>query len=335
MKYVLIYNWQASIDDWFAKKIMDQGHEVVILDNTHGEKLRYKKWYRIFNVLHCFLMALRAIGVDKDSVIISMCATPGIIAAILDKKRHKILALNLLCHHSVKPSLGEKLRNMLYTEAFRNNNLMATCNTLEEIEKNAKIFSIENHKRMIVLEDAFNLDIAQDDYISEKGSYIFSGGASVRDWDTVVKAAKKLPEVQFHIVAREEDWPKSTDVDNIKTRFNVSMKEFYQDAFKSYALAIALNSTKTAGLLVVFQAIAHGKLTIVTKTPATSRVIPEEYHKMLLVEMFDADDLSNKINKVLELESKEYCKISDEIRKHLMDNYSQDAYFMKIWNLLN
>lgn len=327
MKYILIYNWKCQNDDWFKIQLIKAGNEVIIIDNPDDGEIRYKKWYRIINFFECIMMALKSIRTDKEYIIVSMCATPGIIASILDRKKHKIIALNLLCHSKSTPSLGQKLRDLFYKTAFYNTNLYATCNEEHNKDEYIKKFNIIGDERLIILEDAIIPEKLSKIYPSD--NYIFSGGASARDWNTLIKCAKKTPNQQYHICARETDWPSGSKLENIKVNFNIPKEKFNEDMLHSKIVLLALNSDVTAGLLVLFNAINQGKIVICTDTMTTRKFIPVSLHNKLLCQMFDSDDMKEKIQWAMNLDNESYIQIVTELQTYIYNHFSTDSYMKK------
>lgn len=327
MKYVLIYNWKCPDNDWFKKQLINRGHEVVIIDNPDDGQIRYKKWHRAINFLECIMMALKATRMEKDVVIVSMCATPGIIAAIIDRKKHRIIALNLLCHTSEKQTFMEKMRDLIYKKAFSNPNLFSSCN--EEGNRNdyIKRFEIEGNNRLIILEDAISAEEIHTKV--SQGSYIFSGGASARDWETLIKCANKTPELSYRVCARETDWPRKKISKNIFVDFNVPKEVFDENMMGSKFVLLPLKSDVTAGLLVLFNAINQEKLVICTDTMSIRKFIPKSLHSKLLFKMFDSDELQKRIQWAMGLDEKEYKQIVTELKKYMYENFSTDCYMDK------
>lgn len=333
MKFVLIYNWKCPENDWFKEELEKSGNEVVVIDNPDDGEIRYKKWHRAVNFMECLLMALRAIKMDKDYVIVSMCATPGIIASIMDISQHKIVALNLLCHTQKNPTVVQRIRDAFYRKAFANPNLYSTCNEDSNREDYIKRFNIRDDRRLLILEDAISSDeIASNVNESE---YIFSGGASARDWETLLGCAELTPEYKYCICARESDWPKGKLLTNVNVSFNVPKETFNDLLVGSKLILVPLNSDITAGLLVLLNAIKQNKMVLCTDTKTIRKFLPQKFHSKLLCKMFDCNDLQNKVKWAMNLSDAARKEIADELKAHFYEKYSTDAYMKKFRTLVD
>ena len=223
-KLIIIYNWKAKKNESFPAYLEKMGYSYEIIDNSDDGARRFWKWYKIINSLECVGLALQALRrANKDDLIISMCATPGILASICNYKHKKILVLNLLCHSSKKSRYIEKIRNQLYSHALNKKNVWATCNAQEDVEKYKNLFSIRQGEHIFHLPDGIEIDnkslLSTNNEICSND--IFSCGASARDWKTLVQVAKKRPDLHFYVIARECDWNDSYNLDNITVEFNV------------------------------------------------------------------------------------------------------------------
>lgn len=327
MRYILIYNWKCPENDWFRNKLLKKENEVVVIDNPDDGKVRYKKWHRAVNFLECLIMAKRAVDMSTDYTIISMCATPGIIASIIDRKQHKIVALNLLCNSFNKPSVAQKIRDWFYKKAFKNPHLYSTCNEETNQIDYIKRFDVKNEKRVIILEDAISMENICENKMAGEG--IFSGGASARDWLTLLKCAEHTAEFKYQICAREADWPQKVNPSNVSVAFSLPKNEFDRLLAKSKLVVVPLNSDVTAGLLVLFEAIKNNKLIVCTDTKSIRKFIPEKYFEMLLYEMYNEKEMEQKIRTVMAMPESEAQKLLNELRKYLYEKYSTDAYMNK------
>lgn len=327
MRYVLIYNWKCPENDWFKKELVKRGNEVVIIDNPDDGEIRYKKWHRAINFLECLLMAKKAVKMQNDYIIVSMCATPGIIASIIDHKQHKIVALNLLCHSQNKPNAKQRLRDLFYRKAFKNINLYSTCNEEDNRFDYIKRFDIQEKERIIILEDAISAE--EKVYTENMGVGIFSGGASARDWLTLLQCADNTPEYNYQICAREADWPQRKTPINVNADFNLPKEVFEKRLEESKLVVLPLKSDVTAGLLVLFNAINKNKLVVCTDTKTIRKFIPEKYYSILLYRMFDHNDLENKVRMLMNISETEEKEIVSDLKKHIYEKYSTDAYMEK------
>ena len=327
MHYVLIYNWKCPENDWFKNKLIEKGNKVEVIDNSDDGEIRYKKWHRAINFVECLFMAKKAVDMSEDYTIISMCATPGIIASIIDKKQHKIVALNLLCHSFNKPTMAQKIRDWFYRMAFKNPNLYSTCNEETNRLDYIKRFDVKNDERIIILEDAISMENIEENDVAGEG--IFAGGASARDWETLLRCAENTSEFKYQICAREADWPTKVKLSNVNVAFNLPKNEFDRLLINSKMVVLPVNSDVTAGLLVLFEAVKNNKLIVCTDTKSIRKFIPEKYAEMILYEMFNEKEMEQKIRVLMAMSEADVKRLLNDLKKYVYEKYSTDAYMNK------
>lgn len=358
-KAILIYNWKAGGNETFPAYLRDHGVPCEVLDNPDDGARRLSKWYKVVNSLECVALALRSVlRARKGDVIVSMCATPGILASMLNWKRVPVVVVNLLCHSSEHPGAGERLRNRLYAHALNKPGVWATCNAVDDMPRYRRMFALRHPDRLVHLPDGVRMD---DDGTSDgsagsvgadaTGSVatgstgatgttgttydVFSCGASARDWDTLVAAARLLPEVRFHVVARQADWkPEYADAANVRADFNLPHDEYLRALCDARMTVLPLNSPVTAGLLVMFDAVKHGEPVVLTRTASTEQFVPDSLHDETLVPMGDAPALADAIRAILALSDEERDALVTAQRDHLRANHSEESRHRRLLGIM-
>lgn len=330
-KLIFIYNWKTKKDESFPSYLDTIGVKYKVFDNTDDGEHRLAKWYKIINTLECIKLAADALRcAEEGDIIVSMCATPGIFAALLNKKRTKILVLNLLCHTSDKPGVIEKIRNHIYRKALNKANVWATCNAQEDVQKYNQMFSIGYDGHIVHLPDGIEMDknnFTEADSIEQDNNIdVFSCGASARDWDTFAKVAEQFPNRQFHVIARECDWKSEYNRDNVSAEFNLPHEKYMKKMKKSKIVFLPLKSQMTAGLLVMFDAVKNGKIVLITDNRTTRQFIPDDLRQIMLVKMGNVLDATKKLKEVLTLSRSEQLAIINEEKSYLYENYSVEIY---------
>lgn len=337
MKIILLYNWKCKEDHWMPIELKKIGYNVEIIDlPSTDEKRRMKKIYKLSNLILNYKLAKKAVNVaDDGDIIISLSCTPGIFCSYLARgSKIKILALTLLIHQNNKNRIIERLRNKFYEGAFKNKLFWTSCNSKLDIEKYESLFNLKE-KNIFCLPDTIeNIDLSKYKNIKNE-DYVFAGGISERDWDTVIKSADKLKNIKFKIVAKREDWKNSYPIlPNVEVYFNVEPEVFDKLLMKSSIVLLPLKSEATAGLMVLFKAIQFKKNILATRTNSTKLFIEPKYHDLLLYTLGDYNDLSNKLEKINMLNLEERKKININLDSYIYDNFSIDAYMKKFNTIL-
>lgn len=337
-KAILIYNWKAGENETFPAYLRDRNVSYEVLDNSDDGARRLSKWYKIVNSLECVVLAFRAVlHARKGDVIVSMCATPGIMASVMNWKHVPVVVVNLLCHSSEHPGMGERLRNRLYSYALNKSDVWSTCNALDDMPRYRRMFALRHPERLVHLPDGVRMDNAGELAVdSAKASYdVFSCGASARDWDTLVAAARQLPEIRFHVVARQADWkPEYSDAVNVRADFNLPHDEYLHALGDSRMVVLPLNSPVTAGILVMFDAVKYGKPVVMTRTATTEQFMPDSLRAETLVPMGDADALSAAIRATLDSSDEERATLVAKERNHLRANHSEESRHRRLLNIV-
>lgn len=332
---VLIYNWRAESHESFLRYLNDRSIQYTVIDNPDDGERRYFKWYKIVNSLECFALAIKALLVARRSkTIISMCATPGILAALLKRSDQKLLVLNLLCHSTDTPNLLEKTRNYIYSRALNKPNVWATCNAEQDIDKYCSQFNLLSRSSIIHLPDGIDLerlsnlhndidDVAESGTSSQWHTDVFSCGASARDWGTLARVINDMPLTSFSIVATQGDWKSEYSASNASVRFHIPHDEYLSLLCRSRVVALPLNSDATAGLLVMFDAFANDKCVVITRTKTTEQFIPEWAEELLLVDMGDAEQMKDKISTLLNMGEWERTAIAREVAGYIESHFSE------------
>lgn len=337
MKIILLYNWKCKEDHWMPIELKKIGYNVEIVDlPSTNEKRRMKKIYKLSNLMVNYKLAKKAVNIAEDGdIIISLSCTPGIFCSYLTRgSKIKTLALTLLIHQNNKKSVIEKLRNKFYEGAFKNKLFWTSCNSKLDIEKYEALFNLKDKKIFCLPDTIENIDASKYKNI-ENEDYVFAGGISERDWDSVIKAADKLKNIKFKIVAKKEDWKNTyPNLPNVETYFNVEPEVFDKLLMKSSIVLLPLKSEATAGLMVLFKAIQFKKIILATRTNSTKLFIDSKYHDSLLYTLRDYNDLSNKIEKINMLSIEERKKINMNLNNYIYSNFSIDAYMKKFNTIL-
>lgn len=133
----------------------------------------------------------------------------------------------------------------------------------------------------------------------QQGHFIFSGGASFRDWYTLIEAARRVPEKRFLIVAGGPNrWLKQPGLPrNVEVSYfaDVPRSEFDQTLSEAEFVVIPLlYEDVPGGQFTLMHAMEYGKAIIATSTIGTREYV-EDGASGLLVKAQDVDDLVSKI----------------------------------------
>jgi glycosyltransferase involved in cell wall biosynthesis len=140
---------------------------------------------------------------------------------------------------------------------------------------------------------------------TDEKDYIFSGGASSRDYATLIKVAKKM-KIHFNVVAVKDTVTRKNSLEGINIPQNVTVQpmipreQFLKLIKESKIVVIPLKDTiRAGGQSVLLEAFAAGKPVIASKTAGMEDYI-ENGKTGILVPHNNPKDLEKAIRSLLE-----------------------------------
>lgn len=170
------------------------------------------------------------------------------------------------------------------------------------------------------------------------GSYIFSGGRSDRDFDTLIKALTLLSKpIKAFIVYGRETVTFKNPILTTKTANKPYMKILYEIPHKAYikllqnAAFVVLPLRKVyyaTGHTALLEAMATGKTVIVSRIPSILDYV-EDWKTGITFEAGNYKDLKNKIEYLLE-EPEEIIRIGINARKSIEQHFNLKTMLEKL-----
>jgi glycosyltransferase involved in cell wall biosynthesis len=198
------------------------------------------------------------------------------------------------------------------------------------LEKYREAFGYKG--KMYFLPDPFD---ANNSATGEAGDYIFSGGISLRDWPTLMEAARRVDRDKFIVCAASSDRTLAglSLPHNVTIKYDVSYDEFYRLLANSKFVILPLvDAEATSGLMVLLRAFDYQKAVIATSTVCTVDYI-EDGKNGLLVCYNDVNNLvekthllSNDTNLIRELGAN---------AKSSLRRFSWESYYRQFHQMLS
>lgn len=106
---------------------------------------------------------------------------------------------------------------------------------------------------------------------------VFCGGHNGRNWNLIVEVAKKMPNVEFHLVMSESVYRslQPNIPSNVIIKRNIPLAEFMNELCSAELVTLPLNTNAPAGLIVFFRAAANKKYIITTDTWTTKEYLSD------------------------------------------------------------
>jgi hypothetical protein len=322
MKIVIIYP-SSDVDKWLVDELKKLGYNIDMIFGKFRysdlQRTRFKKikiTYSLLLILFKSLLKSITNLFKKEKLLF---ITWSYYHGIYINFTHKFLFINvrlIALNNLLRKSSGfNKLKDkIVHYVAKKNPYINYTVNNKSQIEKFINNYSI-SPKKIFIIEDAVRYVEHTFKYI--KDNVIFSGGYGNRDWDTLHEAMKTLdPSTNFRLITVSKNKIKA-DISNYESYYNLPRDQFYSKMNQSKIVIVPLKDDSTAGIIIITEAILRGKLVITAKTKITQAYIPIELED-LLYNLNDSNDLSNKVQLLLNYTKEEYIKKVKLLKSNLV-----------------
>ena len=330
----LLFDWKKEKNNYLEEELSSSGIKYKSFDMPDYNMLDRTKKYRLFILYYKYLkLAFRSlIQSDRDDIMICVNFTSAIGMGYMSRlmgKRRTIIALNMIAHQ--RPWPVEMIRRSLYRPVMRTKNFVITVNAEEYIAEYSQRFQVQKQK-FFVLHDPVQPIITHNS-LNGPNTYVFTGGEAKRDWDTLFKACRNLPDIKFVCIAREKYFGIKTDVPaNVELLFDTDYRTFVDNMKAASAITLPLNSQSPAGLIVLLESAALYKPVIATKTPSTQNYIKDGISGFL-VEQGSVEELTEKIH-ILWNNKDLQRSFSANLHEDLMKNHSTKAYVSRLLTII-
>lgn len=314
----------STANHWFSDLMRDHGLNTASYGNPYVGK------WSIKNIFRYAWYAFRQL--NRNDVAIFWNPESAIALSVINLfcgRRNRIIAL-----HSFFSDEPKKFRMIWKTIFFFSNfyrNILYTVNTSEEIEHYNNVYGIEKSK-MHVLPDCYEpqlLSYTCNTYTPRVG-YIFSGGRSWRDWETLISAAQQTPTLKY-IIAADKDAFRGMDIpSNVTIKYEVPFEDYLNLIRNSTIVVLPLSKNIACGLLLLVQSAIMHKPLVSTDTPCI-RNYARNNANALLVPKSDSEALATAVVQLCNDNEKQRTfanKLHEDIKC-----FSPEKYFQSVLSL--
>lgn len=291
---VLLVDWAADGNGfWLGDLLEERGFRVRIVGiPNYSLRNRQVKWRKALLWWQYVVLGYRGAQLARRtaSTVVAWNFIPGVFAAIVNQvfrePRVNVVSLNAIAFS--KGAMHSFARRLVYRRAFASGRLWLTVNSHALRTLYGQWFGF-TRSRVEVLYDCWSPAYKVGGPNGDDEGYVFAGGEAARDWPLVLEIAEQLPDVLFEVVAPRKDWPSSRSCPpNVHVQFDITEEDFYSLLEGSRLVLMPLNSTVTAGLIVLMRAALLGRIVVSTRTPATETCYPRELRHLLVEKGDDA-----------------------------------------------
>ncbi len=156
------------------------------------------------------------------------------------------------------------------------------------------------------------------------GGFVLSAGRSLRDYETMLKAAEKIP-AKVVIICGHDDVPHAVLPDNVKLYREVPYESYLDHLRRCTLVALPLKDTvRSTGQVVMLGAMAVGKPVITTRSPGTMDHV-RNGENGYLVEEEDHTALAARVNELLNDPAKATA-MADAALEEIKTKYTFDIH---------
>lgn len=243
--------------------------------------------------------------------------------AKLTFRKRNIVAINLLLKD--KPTLKNRFASWLYKQALSSDNFTATVTAPKYGNWLNKKF---NRKfKYYHLPDLYVYNNLYDDFkdINTTPNTVFCGGNNGRDWETMIRLAKEMPDVTFKLIMPKQRWDKYKSIfpTNIQAYYDVTEDFFLKEMASSQVVCLPINTPAPAGLIVLFQAAALRKKILISNTITTKGYITPNISDAKLI------STQQEWNKAL-INMISDSSITPTLYQYLNQNCSRESYINRL-----
>ncbi len=186
---------------------------------------------------------------------------------------------------------GWRIKNRLYGMVARRAMGMLT-NSSAEVETVAHRYRLDRARVRYV---PLNTNIAEPRMETADDGYVLSAGRTLRDYPTLLEAARRIPEIPIVVICGSGDFQGLEIPPSVKILREISREQYLDYLRRCRLVALPLLDTERAtGQVVMLEAMAMGKAVITTRSPGTvDHIVHGETG--LLVEPGDAAGLAGEI----------------------------------------
>lgn len=235
------------------------------------------------------------------------------------KTNRRIICLNILLKD--KTTKKNKFVSLLYKKALLSKNFKATVSSKEYGEWLSRKLKI--NIKYTLLHDVYHEYYQWQNFknVSVEPNSVFCGGRNGRDWNFLFDIAKKTPNVKYNVVLPKSIYQEkeSCFLPNMYVQTEIPLSKFMETLCKSKLVCLPLNTCSPAGLIVMFQAAANGKLVLTTDTVTTREYLQSDRGVLLGT---DSEEWATQITYYLKHEAIADAK-SERLRSFLINECNE------------
>ena len=216
---------------------------------------------------HVRLKRILAAGRERKPIVLDgFHRVDTVAAAILARRRRPPPVVVTDCTWKTGSSTADRVVTRLGVRALDGRHATFCVSSTEELERFPRLWDVPP-ERIRICRWYHGLTDAELAAPTSEDGPIFSGGRSLRDYEPLLRCAAELP-FEFRIAAERSDLPEGVPVPPNVSVGPTSHADYLEAMRNARAVVVALEprEDRSAGQTTYLNAMAMGKLTIVTET---------------------------------------------------------------------
>jgi glycosyltransferase involved in cell wall biosynthesis len=277
------------------------------------------------------IIALRLFIRKKDyDIIITGDFQVGLFYALL----RKIFTRNSCPHFFLDLMLDAEQSSLLWRfKRWVQKKVLASVDCMLVFSKN----ELEYYPRLLDIPAArfrflpYHTNITKPQLVNTNQGYIFSAGKSGRDYRTLIEAVKDMS-MDLYIVSDEASMQGIEIPHNVKVYYNITYDKYLELLRNSSIVVIPLMPhIRSLGMVVMLEAMALGKPTIITRAISNVEYIKDKKNGYL-VEVGDHNAIKEKIQ-LLSQNPQAYNNIRENALRDVREHWVFEKYVRSVLNI--
>lgn len=309
-------------------KIWSSVAEILAPDYKTTDNWKFSARKILNSLLPKYAKAFEAIARDADFDAVVLTPSNGIRYAFLNrmmfrKPKPKIVLFEFWLHED-KGSI-QALKDFFRRIALKQVDLIITPSR-EEIERYSSEYKIAKSKIAFI---PFHTNEETLKFPARYGDYVFSGGRSGRDFNTLINAIKGT-NIKLKLVVGKDEKLKEDIADNIEVFTEIDFREYLALLKEARIVCVPLkHQNRSSGQVALLEAMGAAKPVVVTKTIGTQDYVTHGFDgffffpnnvkslRKLILKLFNNIELIRQIGRNARSTVKRKYSLNDYIEHNL------------------
>lgn len=260
---------------------------------------RFLENYLSFNIRHAFMY----FGIRGYDIVFGSALLPMMIFKKLFGGKGSFVILNISLTRTLKKNKKHTIKGRFIRSLLREvDAIVCFARSQRDYLINIELYP---HEKVFIVAQGVDTSFFMPPPRMRGGNILSVGRDNARDYETMIKVARLLPEYQFQFICSKRNIKGITEIPfNVTVHFDINAKELREAYRKASLLLLAthdehfLDGADCSGMTVLLEAFASGLPVIVTR-----RLCLEDYAEhgrtAIITDPYDADALAHNVRLIM------------------------------------